>query len=284
MHARLTGQIDLGVDTDAEAWEAVRRWLSYLPSNAWSPAPRAPEPQVISDDPALAGWYDGVAGGADRPDVAGLLVRVMDPGSVFELRPGMGRSLVTAFARIDGWPVGVIASDPAADDGRIDAAGCEKAARLLMLCDSFDLPVITFIDSPGFAPSRGDDERLLFRWTRLSQAIALAGCPKLAVVVGRAQGPAFASLQHSGWADAGAYAWPGARMGVDAEPVGGGSTTGSTTGTGSQAIEESAGVLGVDEIIDPASTRAVLADDLARLAHREVRPPAARLLSHWSSC
>ena len=252
IHAEHTGQIDLDVDTEADAWRAVRRWLSYLPSNAWQPAPRA------DAQPAAGG---------DLPD------SVVDGGSWFELRPRSGRSLRTALARIDGWPVGMIVSDPATDGGLIDAHGCEKATRLLVLCDSFDLPVVSLIDSGGLAPDdAGRQERVLYRFTKLRQAVALAGCPRLLVVTGRAFGLAFASAQHSGWATDGAYAWPAASLGL-------------ADGTGARrSAYEAAGVLGLDEVIEPDSTRAVLARLLARLAHRRVPDPSQRRLSYWSSC
>ncbi len=270
VHAERTGQIDLAVDSEPEAWEAVRRWLSYLPPNAWTRAPRA---MPGGSTPARGGRDD--AHGDDPLPGSGveLVAAVVDPESWFELRPGMGRSLRTGFARLDGWPVGVISSDPAVDEGRIDAAGCEKAARLLMLCDSFDLPVISLIDSAGLAADdAADQDRVLFRFTKLRQAVALSGCPKILVVAGKAFGLTFASAQHAGWATDGAYAWPGATMG---------STGASSRET---SVYDAAGVLGLDEIIAPADTRAVLVGDIARLADRRVRPLDERLLARWSTC
>jgi acetyl-CoA carboxylase carboxyltransferase component len=267
VHAERTGQIDLAVDTEADAWEAVRRWLSYLPPNAWTRAPRqvpaapAPAGDVLEQDPLPSTGEE-------------IVTAIVDAGSWFELRPGMGKSLRTGFARLDGWPVGVIVSDPAVDEGRIDAAGCEKVARLLMLCDSFDLPVISLIDSAGVAADdAADQDRVLFRFTKLRQAVALSGCPKILVVVGKAFGLGFASAQHAGWATDGAYAWPGATMG---------SSTGATSRETS--VYDAAGVLGLDEIIAPADTRAVLVDDLNRLADRRVRALDERLLARWSTC
>jgi acetyl-CoA carboxylase carboxyltransferase component len=252
VHAEYTGQIDLDVDSEAEAWVAVRRWLSYLPSNAWQAAPRAVPVAPPGGD---------------------LIGGVVDSESWFELRPRSGRSLRTGLARVDGWPLGMIVSDPTVDDGRIDAHGFEKATRLLVLCDSFDLPVVSLIDSTGVA---GDDapgqERVLYRFTKLRQALALARCPRLVVVTGRAFGLPFASLSHSGWATDGAYAWPSAELGL---PAG---------GQGDRAAYEAAGVLGLDEIIEVDQTRRTLANALGRLARRSVPPPAERCLSYWSTC
>jgi acetyl-CoA carboxylase carboxyltransferase component len=181
--------------------------------------------------------------------------------------------LSTALARIDGWPVGMIVSNPAVDGGRIDAHACEKAIRLLVLCDSFNLPVISLIDSAGLAPDdRINEQRVLLRFTRLRQAIALASCPRILVVTGNAFGLAFASAQHSGWATDGAYAWPGASLG---QPDG---------SDAARAAYEAAGVMGLDEIVEPAATRQILTRHLGRLAQRPVPDPSERRLSFWSSC
>jgi acetyl-CoA carboxylase carboxyltransferase component len=275
VHAERTGQIDLDVDTEDDAWIAVRRWLSYLPSNAWEVAPRAAIPPEPPRPAVLDAWSESAV---EERDANELLGGLLDPDSWFELRPRIGTSLRTVFGRIDGWSVGLIVSEARVDGGRIDAAGCEKAARLLMLCDSFNIPVISLVDSAGLVPDdRADQERLLPRFVRLRQALALATCPRLLVLVGRADGLAFASLVHSGWATDGAYAWPSATSGTDRAPVGDGAADG-------RSAYEAAGVLGLDEVIAPGSTRAVLRRDLARLAHRQVPSPDERRLAGWSSC
>lgn len=274
VHATHTGQIDLGVDTEDEAWVAVRRWLSYLPSNAWEPAPRnagAPPADPI-DAATVASWI------ADpRRPIRRVLHGVVDAGSLFELRPGLGTGTVTALARVDGWPVGLIATDRAIDDGRISTDGCEKIVRLLTLCDAFDLPVISVVDSAGFA--RDDTERearILMRASRVRQALALASCPRVLLHVGDASGLAFASAQRSGWGSHGAFAWPTATAGSGQvhDPLAAGST----------GVAQAAGVLGVDEVINPSDSRTLLVQHLARLGHREVPEPNARRLRIWSTC
>ena len=151
VHARMTGQIDLGVDTDEEAWTAVRRWLSYLPSNAWTPPPgplaKAAPGARSTTTPAWPSWSPCSAPAATT--CGACCGRLLDPVSFFELRPLIGRNLTTGFGRIDGWPVGVVASNPMFQAGALDGDACEKATRLLVLCDSFDIPVCSCRTCPA---------------------------------------------------------------------------------------------------------------------------------------
>jgi acetyl-CoA carboxylase carboxyltransferase component len=274
IHAELTGQIDLAVDTEDEAWSAVRRWLSFLPSNVWERAPVASpsEPAAPLDRAAAAAWITDA-----HRSIRRVLDGIVDAGSAFELRPRIGRGTLTALARIGGRSVGVLATDPAVGDGAIDADGCEKAVRLLTLCDAFDLPVVSLVDSVGFAPDDGDrNARILPRAVRLRQALALASCPRVLVVVGRAAGVAFASAHRAGWGDHGAFAWPTATIGSG--------PAGAPLAVGSTNAAQSAGVLGIDELVRPEDTRAVLVRHLERLDHRQVPEPSARTLRTWSTC
>jgi acetyl-CoA carboxylase carboxyltransferase component len=293
VHARVTGQIDLGVDTEAEAWDAVRRWLSYLPSNAWTAAPRGEPAGPIEADPAI-----GALVPAERRrgyDMRRLVAKLADPGSFFELRPLIGRALTTGLCRIDGWPVGVIASNPMFGAGAIDADGCEKAIRLLVLCDSFDLPVVFLQDTPGYLVGRQvEHERLLYRAMRFREALTMCRCPTLTVIVRKAFGLAFKSMNGSGMANDAIYAWPGAEIGFMDPDVGlNVIRPGATDAEKAQLLAElaesttpygAAGVMQLDEVIDPATTRAVLAHDLGRLAGREVRPASERPLAAWPTC
>jgi len=293
VHARHTGQIDLGVDTDAEAWDAVRRWLSYLPPNAWNPAPRAEPAGVVAADPAIG---EVVPAGRTRGyDVRRLLARVADEGSLFELRPDIGRNTTTALCRLDGWTLGVIATNPMFGAGAIDADGCEKATRLLVLCDSFNIPVLFVQDVPGYLVGRqAEHARLLYKAMRFRQALSLASCPTITLVTRKAFGLAFKSMNGAGMGADAIYAWPGAEIGfMDPDVAVNVLRPEATEDERRELMAElaeatspydAAGVLQIDEVIDPAATRQVLAHDLARLAGRRVPPPAARPLSYWPTC
>jgi acetyl-CoA carboxylase carboxyltransferase component len=283
------------VDSDQEAWTAVRRWLSYLPSNSWTPAPRA--------DPGTRGnLADDIGLGELVPvqrargyDMRRLLGRLLDPDSFFELRPLIGRNLTVGFGRIDGWPVGVVASNPMFQAGALDGDACEKATRLLVLCDSFDIPVLFLQDVPGFLVGRVvEHERLLYRAMRLRQALTLCRCPTLTVIVRKAFGLAFKAMNGTGMGADAIYAWPGAEIGFMDPDVAVNVVRPEATGPEREQLiaqlaeattpYDAAGVLGVDEVIDPATTRRTLAEDLDRLAGRRAPPPERRPLSYWSTC
>jgi acetyl-CoA carboxylase carboxyltransferase component len=224
-----------------------------------------------------------------------LIAKLADAGSFFELRPLIGRALTTGLCRIDGWPVGVIASNPMFGAGAIDAEGCEKAIRLLVLCDSFDLPVVFLQDVPGYLVGRQvEHERLLYRAMRFREALTLCRCPTITVIVRKAFGLAFKSMNGSGMETDAIYAWPGAEIGFMDPDVGlNVIRPGASEEEKAQLLAElaesttpygAAGVMHLDEVIDPATTRQVLAQDLGRLAGREVRPAHERPLAAWPTC
>jgi len=296
VHATRTGLIDLAVDTDDEAYEAIRRFLSYLPPNAWTPAPRVPAEGLgpIEADPGLA---DLVPAKRSRAyDMRKVLARIVDPGSLFELRPSIGKGLVTAFARIDGWPVAVMASNPMFNAGTLDPATCEKGIRMLVLCDSFNIPVVCLQDVPGFLVGRQvEHNRLLYRAIRFYEALMLCSAPSLTVVLRKAFGLAWQALNGLPGFTQGLYAWPGAEIGFMDPAVGVNVLYGDRmsaeekerTAAEMAAVTSpygAAGVMNIDEVIDPATTRAVLARDLGLLAGRRVPSLEERPLLTWPTC
>jgi acetyl-CoA carboxylase carboxyltransferase component len=218
VHARVTGQIDQFADTDDEACALVRRWLSYLPPNAWTPPERIGGGGAIEPDPEL---YRLVPENRRRGyDMRRLLARLVDGGDFLEIRPLMGRSLICAFARLDGWPVGVIASQPVQQAGVLGPDACDKAAKLIMLCDAFGLPLVFLQDVPGFLVGKQvEHAKILHKAIMFQQALHLAEVPKLTVVLRKAFGLAYFSLAGS---DQGAdlvLAWPGTERPLSAWPT-----------------------------------------------------------------
>jgi acetyl-CoA carboxylase carboxyltransferase component len=294
VHLKRTGQIDLAVDGPDEAYAAIREFLSYLPPNAWTAPPRGPSAGPIEPDPGLG---DIVPTKRTRAyDARRLVARLVDDGRYFELRPGMGRGLFTAFARIDGWPVAVLASNPMFNAGVLDPAACEKGIRMMVLCDSYQIPAVFLQDVPGFLVGRQVEHgRILFRAIRFLEALMLCSAPTLTVTIRKAFGLAWQSMNGMRNRTDGLYAWPGAEIGFMDPEVGVNVLYGermSKEDKAAMAAEiregtspyEAAGLMNLDEIIDPATTRQVLARDLNLLAGRRVPGLDERPLLGWPTC
>jgi acetyl-CoA carboxylase carboxyltransferase component len=294
VHLRRTGQIDLAVDDPDQAYDAIRRFLSYLPPNAWTPAARAEPAGPIEADPEIPKLVPRKRTRAY--DTRRLVARLVDGGQYLELRPGMGRGLFTCFARIDGWPVAVLASNPMFSAGVLEPAACEKGIRMLVLCDAFNIPAVFLQDVPGFLVGRQVEHgRILFRAIRFLEALMLCTAPTLTVVVRKAFGLAWQSMNGLRRSTDGLYAWPSAEIGFMDPEVGVNVLYGdrmSPEDKRRRAAElregtspyEAAGVMNIDEIIDPATTRQVLARDLGQLSARHVPGPEERPLAYWPTC
>ncbi|MCP5030642.1 MAG: methylmalonyl-CoA carboxyltransferase [Actinomycetia bacterium] len=302
VHARTTGQIDLGVETDTEAYAAIRRWLSYLPSNIHQRAPRAAPAGDIGPDPGLV---DLVPARRTRGyDMRRVVARICDDDSVFELQPNYARSVTTGMARLDGWSVGFIANNPMFNAGVLDPQACHKIIRLTTVCDSFNIPIIWLVDVPGFMVGKRVEHDLMLHWgMKMMQALQLASTPTLTVCLRKAFGLAWQAMNGAGMVNKGLYAWPGSEIGFMDPDVGVnvayGTKLDQITDPEEREAErarlvaevgeatspyEAAGTMKIDEIIDPADTRRILADDLAMLANRPLPPPEARVLASWPTC
>lgn len=143
------GVIDNLVSTEAEAFDTIRKFLSYLPGNVWQMPPRT----ETDDDPKRR--EEGLLSAIPRDRKRGynpyqILRWVLDKDSLFEIAPLYGRSRITALARVNGYPVGVMANNPMFNGGSMDVAAGNKAVRFLQLCNTFHLPMVYFADEPGF--------------------------------------------------------------------------------------------------------------------------------------
>jgi acetyl-CoA carboxylase carboxyltransferase component len=278
IHARESGVVDNEVETEDEAFAAIRRVLSYLPRSAWGQPPRT----TPEDDPGRRDEELIRAIPRNRRhgyDVRKLVGHVLDRGSLFEIAPRYGPSLVTLLARLDGYPVGVVASDPRHAGGALTAAGSEKLMRFVDLCDTFHLPVVHFVDQPGFligvAAERAGTVR---KGVRALSAIYQASVPWVSIIVRRVFGVAGA-----GHANVQAlnlrYAWPSGDWG--SLPLEGGIEAAYRRDLEAapdrarlhREIEarlnairspfRTAEAFGVEEIIDPRDTRPLLTDWVA---------------------
>ncbi|WCB92993.1 Methylmalonyl-CoA carboxyltransferase 12S subunit [Baekduia alba] len=293
VHAKRTGQIDLVAEDYDEAYALIRRALALLPANARERAPKAPTDGLpIVADPDLEAVVPRRR--ARAYDVHRVLDRVLDGDSLLELGAGYGRGLVCGLGRLDGHTVGVVASQPKFFAGSLDPRACEKAVKLLCLTDAYDIPVLFFQDVPGFFVGKQvEHDGMLKHAIRLQTALALSASPKLTTVLRKAYGLAYFSL---GGNDSGVdtvYAWPSAEISfmdplVAANVVAGGDD--AAREEAAQAMRAdidpygAAGLMKVDEVIDPADTRATLARALHRLERRPTSDGSLRPLASWPTC
>lgn len=259
----------------------ARELLSYLPQNSLERPPRrAPEP-ACGDDPG-----DCVPADTRRAyDVRKVIARLVDGGTFLEIAPKWARNLVTGFARIDGWSVGVVANQPHYRGGVLDVAAAQKGARFVRTCDAYNIPLVVLVDTPGFMPGTRQESGGVIRFgARLLEAFAGATVPKLTVVVRQAYGGGYIAMCSKGLGADLAFAWPSARIGI----MGASQAVGiihrrgieGANGDGRElgerlAAEYASQHLGadvsacegaIDEVVMPAETRARLCGALAALA------------------
>jgi len=192
--------VDNEVDTEEEAFEQIGRFLSYLPSNAWEippiiesdDSPERREEELLSVIPK----------DRRRPhNIRKLLELIVDQGSFFEIARHFGPSLVVGLARFDGRPVGILANDPTKLGGSMDGPASDKYARFIDLFDTFNLPIVNFVDQPGFMlGTAAESSGVARRGVRALAAVNQASVPWASVVVRRAYGVAGAGHQnHARW-------------------------------------------------------------------------------------
>jgi propionyl-CoA carboxylase beta chain len=190
-HAARSGVAHLALPDEASCIARLRDLLSYMPSNNLEDPPitRSNDP-ADREDPALD---DMVPADASKPyDIKKIIGAVVDSGSFLEIMPEYARNMVVGFARLDGRPVGIVANQPAALAGCLDINASIKAARFVRFCDCFNLPLVTFVDVPGFRT--GTDQEyggIIKHGAKLLYAFAEATVPKLTVITRKAYGGAY---------------------------------------------------------------------------------------------
>jgi acetyl-CoA carboxylase carboxyltransferase component len=210
VHAR-SGVVDNIAVDEIDALQQMRRFLSYLPTHVGELAPRG----SADDDPERCEAELLEIVPRERRKVykmRRLLELVVDRGSLFELTAGYGRSQITALARIDGTPVGILANDPRIYAGSMGAAGAQKLARFVRLCDRFHLPIVSFVDEPGFRIGSAAESAATIRYGMDAiSTVVESSVPWMAIHVRKAYGVAAAA--HFG-PHGTILAWPSAESGA----------------------------------------------------------------------
>ncbi|MGA2012406.1 MAG: acyl-CoA carboxylase subunit beta [Solirubrobacteraceae bacterium] len=196
---------------DADAARLVRDLLGYLPSHSGTAAPRSPR--------RAAGGRDPGAFVPSEPrrvyDVRDVIGALVDGGELLEIASSWARNLVTGFARLDGRPVGVIANQPRYLGGVLDATSSEKGARFVTKCDQFGIPLLVLVDTPGYMPgTRQEAAGVIRHGATLVHAFARATVPRITLILRKAFGGAFITMNSRDLGADYVFAWPQAEIGV----------------------------------------------------------------------
>ena len=296
VHSSVSGVSHGYFENDIAALRGVRALYQYLPLNNRETPPRIPTNDspnrqeeglrlMIPDDPNVP--YDMLA----------VVQKVVDDGIVFEIMPTFARNIICGFARMDGHTVGIVGNNPGHLAGCLDIDSSVKAARFVRFCDAFNIPLVTFVDVPGFLPGTDQEHHGIIRnGAKLLFAYAEATVPKLTVITRKAYGGAYDVMSSKHLKGDYNYAWPGAEIAVmgakgAVEIIF--KTAAATTAAAGEGVNTVNGVEQriteyterfanplvaaqrgfVDAILDPANTRQQLCEDLELLRTKKVDRP-----------
>ncbi|MFN0000459.1 MAG: acyl-CoA carboxylase subunit beta [Betaproteobacteria bacterium] len=213
-HTTKSGVADLAFENDVDALLMLRRFYNYLPLNNREKAPVRP-----SGDPADrtdASLDTLVPANANKAyDMKELIAKVVDDGDFFELQTDYARNILIGFARMDGSTVGIVANQPLVLAGCLDIKSSIKAARFVRFCDAFNIPVITFVDVPGFMPGTSQEYGgIIKHGAKLLYAYAECTVPKVTVITRKAYGGAYDVMSSKHLRGDVNFAWPSAEIAV----------------------------------------------------------------------
>jgi acetyl-CoA carboxylase carboxyltransferase component len=293
VHAEITGLIDAVGDTEEQCLDIAKRFLSYLPSNAGQLPPKVTVPEGSGKD--MARILDLLPEQSSKTyDMKKIIRVIVDGGQFLELKPSYARPCITALARLDGDTIGLIANNPYYGAGALTADCCDKITNFLVLCDSYNIPIVMLVDTPGFMIGKeGEYKKVTGKIINWMNALSLVTVPILTVVIGKTYGQAYLNM------GAGKYssvfvAWPTAQisfMGLEPginvvfnikkteDPV----KYEELLGHMGKNTEpwDAAGIFGLTDIIHPAETRDFLIRIL-NLHHNRFSGGIGRhLLHNW---
>ncbi len=286
VHTTKTSVADLALENDIEALLAARELMGFLPASNRSELPELP-----TDDPwdRLEDSLDTVIpANANMPyDMHEVIAKVVDEGTFFEIQPKHGANIITGFGRIEGRPVGFVANQPMVLAGVLDINASRKAARFVRFCDAFSIPIVTFVDVPGFLPGTAQEHNgIIKHGAKLLFAYAEATVPKITIITRKAYGGAYDVMASKHLRGDLNYAWPTAEIAVmgakgaveiifrnergDAEKIAE-KTKEYEDRFANPFVAASRGY--IDEVIYPHSTRRRIALGLRKLRTKSLRNP-----------
>ncbi|MEN8211723.1 MAG: carboxyl transferase domain-containing protein [Thermodesulfobacteriota bacterium] len=217
VHDEITGLIDKVAESDEECMDIAKKFLSYLPSNATEPPPVVEVPEGSGAE--MNKILDYLPESRKRAyDMRNIMKCIVDGSELFELKENFGKSAVTTLARIDGQTVGIIGNNTMFAAGALTAEACEKITSFIVLCDSFNIPIIMLVDTPGFLIGKvGERKKITGKIINFMNALTLATVPKLTILIRKTYGQAYLNMGGGRHSDT-IVAWPTAEISfMDAE-------------------------------------------------------------------
>ena len=283
-HTGKSGVAHVAFENDMEALAGLRDFMSYLPlSNKEKP------PTVPTDDPIDRKEKSLRYLVPDDPNMPynmmDVIHKIVDGHETFEIMPDFAENIITCFARMDGNTVGIVANNPANLAGCLDINSSVKAARFVRFCDAFNIPLLTFVDVPGFLPGTDQEHNGIIRnGAKLLYAYAEATVPKVTVITRKAYGGAYDVMSSKHLKGDFNYAWPGAEVAVmgakgAVEIIFRGKSEEEVEAQTSAYQERFANPMVaaqrgfVDDVLDPATTRQRICEDLELLRSKDVKRP-----------
>ena len=213
-HTTRSGVADLAFENDVEALIELRRFIDFLPSSNRAPAPRR-EPTDPRDrrEPSLDTL---IPANPNKPyDIKELIEKVVDDGDFFELQPNYAGNIIVGFARMEGATIGIVANQPMVLAGCLDIDSARKGARFVRFCDCFNIPIVTFVDVPGFLPGTAQEYGAIIKHgAKLLFAFAEATVPKVTLITRKAYGGAYDVMSSKHLRGDVNFAWPSAEIAV----------------------------------------------------------------------
>ncbi|HZT88589.1 MAG TPA: acyl-CoA carboxylase subunit beta [Stellaceae bacterium] len=213
-HTTRSGVADLAFENDVEALIEARRFIDFLPaSNRVAPPRRIAADPPDREEPSLDTL---IPANPNKPyDMKELIEKVVDAGDFFELQPSYARNILIGFARMQGSTIGVVANQPMVLAGCLDIDSARKGARFVRFCDCFNIPIVTFVDVPGFLPGTAQEYGAIIKHgAKLLFAFAEATVPKVTLITRKAYGGAYDVMSSKHLRGDVNFAWPSAEIAV----------------------------------------------------------------------
>ena len=213
-HTTKSGVADIAFENDLEALLSVRDFVDFLPASNREPVPS--RPTVDAWDRVEESLDFVIPANANQPyDMHEVIRKVLDEGDFFEVQPAHAANIICGFGRVEGRTVGIVANQPMALAGVLDINSSKKAGRFVRFCDAFDIPIITFVDVPGFLPGVGQEHSgIIKHGAKLLFAYAEATVPKITIITRKAYGGAYDVMASKHLRGDLNFAWPTAEIAV----------------------------------------------------------------------